>query len=100
MEAQKPGDETAKKLLEEKITEAKAIISAISKLKYQMGGRQEASVSVFAWVTDNIYWKCSGTYRTIADDKEADVRIYNTELTKLDENGQGSWFTAPWLYAE
>ena len=38
MEAQKPGDETAKKSLEEKITEAKDIISSISKLKYQMGG--------------------------------------------------------------
>lgn len=38
MEAQKPGDESGKQSLEEKITEAKDIISSISKLKYQMGG--------------------------------------------------------------
>ena len=38
MEAQKHTDEATKGSLEEKITEAKDIISRISKLKYQMGG--------------------------------------------------------------
>ena len=28
------------------------------------------------------------------------VEIYNTELARLTEQGKGTWFTAPWLYAE
>ena len=44
--------------------------------------------------------RCRGTCRPIVVDNEANVEAYNTELTKLDQSGQGSWFTAPWLYAE
>ena len=28
------------------------------------------------------------------------VESYNTELARLTEKGKGTWFTAPWLYAE
>lgn len=28
------------------------------------------------------------------------MELYNTELVKLTKAGKGTWFTAPWLYAE
>lgn len=28
------------------------------------------------------------------------VDMYNTELERLKKDGKGTWFTAPWLYAE
>jgi hypothetical protein len=33
-------------------------------------------------------------------DGEALVDEYNAELARLEERGQNTWFTAPWLYAE
>lgn len=34
------------------------------------------------------------------NDGEADVETYNSELARLKEKGKGTWFSAPWLYAE
>jgi len=36
----------------------------------------------------------------IPADGEALVDEYNAELARLEERGQNTWFTAPWLYAE
>jgi len=33
-------------------------------------------------------------------DGEALTEEYNAELVRLEECGQNTWFTAPWLYAE
>jgi hypothetical protein len=38
--------------------------------------------------------------RPIPADGEALVDEYNAELARLEERGQNTWFTAPWLYAE
>ena len=38
--------------------------------------------------------------RPIPGDGEALVDEYNAELARLEEHGQNTWFTAPWLYAE
>lgn len=38
--------------------------------------------------------------RPIPTDGEALVDEYNAELARLEERGQNTWFTAPWLYAE
>ena len=38
--------------------------------------------------------------RPIPDDGESVMDLYNIELQLLRENGKGTWFTAPWLYAE
>jgi hypothetical protein len=42
----------------------------------------------------------SHIHRTIPADGEALVDEYNAELARLEERGQNTWFTAPWLYAE
>ncbi|KIO17032.1 hypothetical protein M407DRAFT_18970, partial [Tulasnella calospora MUT 4182] len=57
-------------LVKKKIEEGKAIIETASKLN------------------------------PIPDDGGPHVELYNTELEKLSANGKGTWFTAPWLYAE
>ncbi|KAI0729122.1 hypothetical protein C8Q72DRAFT_830244 [Fomitopsis betulina] len=67
-------------LIEEKIEEGRGLIEQISKLKYEMGRDRPLE--------------------RIAEDGEAMVTIYNTELARLTEQGKGTWFTAPWLYAE
>jgi hypothetical protein len=38
--------------------------------------------------------------RPIRMDGEAMVDMYNAELERLSSEGKGTWFTAPWLYAE
>ena len=38
--------------------------------------------------------------RPIPDDGESLTDLYNSELELLKENDKGTWFTAPWLYAE
>lgn len=38
--------------------------------------------------------------RPIPADGEALIEEYNAELVRLEECGQNTWFTAPWLYAE
>ncbi|KIM77429.1 hypothetical protein PILCRDRAFT_825394 [Piloderma croceum F 1598] len=73
-------DPATKAVLEEKITEGKGIISRIGGLKYRMGGDKKLEA--------------------IVQDNEADVEIYNPELTRLAASGKDSWYTAPWLYAE
>ncbi|KZT69424.1 DUF89 domain-containing protein [Daedalea quercina L-15889] len=65
---------------QEKIEEGKNLIEQISKLKYEMGRDRPLE--------------------TITHDGESMVDIYNTELARLTEQGKGTWFTAPWLYAE
>jgi hypothetical protein len=40
------------------------------------------------------------TGRPIPADGEALIEEYNAELVRLEEHGQNTWFTAPWLYAE
>jgi len=42
----------------------------------------------------------SHSCRPIPADGEALVDEYNAELACLEERGQNTWFTAPWLYAE
>ena len=42
----------------------------------------------------------SHSRRPIPADGEALVDEYNAELARLEERGQNTWFTAPWLYAE
>lgn len=39
-------------------------------------------------------------FSPIPDDGGPHIELYNTELEKLAANGKGTWFTAPWLYAE
>ncbi|TDL27162.1 DUF89 domain-containing protein [Rickenella mellea] len=69
-------DENAK----ERVAEGKHLIELVSKLKYEMG-RDRPLVQ-------------------IPDDGESGVEDYNTELRKLTEEENGTWFTAPWLFAE
>ena len=38
--------------------------------------------------------------RPIPDDGGAYVELYNSQLDELAKDGRGTWFTAPWLYAE
>ena len=38
--------------------------------------------------------------RPIPADGEALIEEYNAELGRLEEHGENTWFTAPWLYAE
>jgi hypothetical protein len=42
----------------------------------------------------------SHSRRPIPADGEALVDEYNAELARLEERGQNTWFTAPWLHAE
>jgi hypothetical protein len=74
------GDPTLKTFLEEKVLEGREIIAKISQLKYQMGGDKQL--------------------QPISEDNEANVEIYNSELRRLSQNKQDTWYTAPWLYAE
>ncbi|OCH91307.1 DUF89 domain-containing protein [Obba rivulosa] len=67
-------------LIEERISEGKAIIEKISKLKYEMG-------------RDRVL-------EPIVEDGEAMVEEYNNELARLAQQGKNTWFTAPWLFAE
>jgi len=63
-----------------KLEEGKALIATISRLKYDMA-RDRA-------------------LEPIPADGEALIEEYNTELVRLEQCGQNTWFTAPWLYAE
>ncbi|KZT05259.1 DUF89-domain-containing protein [Laetiporus sulphureus 93-53] len=72
--------ETSDAITQEKIEEGKTIIEKIGRLKYEMGRDRPLE--------------------PIPEDGEAQVEVYNTELAWLKEKGHGSWFTAPWLYAE
>ncbi|KAF8486937.1 DUF89 domain-containing protein [Russula ochroleuca] len=62
------------------LEEGKALIGTLSRLKYDMA-RDRALEPMPA-------------------DGEALVDEYNAELARLEERGQNTWFTAPWLYAE
>ncbi|KAI0946049.1 hypothetical protein AcV7_010130 [Taiwanofungus camphoratus] len=66
--------------IEERIAEGTGIIEKISKIKYEMGRDRPLE--------------------PIPVDGEAMTDIYNSELARLVERGKGTWFTAPWLYAE
>ncbi|KIL65759.1 hypothetical protein M378DRAFT_161764 [Amanita muscaria Koide BX008] len=66
--------------IEAQYLEGKQIIARLSELKYHMG-RDHPLLP-------------------IPDDGEPYVDLYNEHLRKLQENGKGTWFTAPWLYAE
>ncbi|KAJ7578990.1 DUF89 domain-containing protein [Mycena floridula] len=63
-----------------KVEEGKIIVEAVSKLKYEMGRDRPLE--------------------PLPQDGEAHVETYNTELERLAQLGQNTWFTAPWLYAE
>lgn len=39
-------------------------------------------------------------FRPIPEDGEPHVKAYNSELARLNAEGKGTWFTAPWLFAE
>ncbi|VDB92404.1 unnamed protein product [Peniophora sp. CBMAI 1063] len=73
------GDEPSQDF-HEREAEGKRIIEALSKLKYEMGRDRELPA--------------------IPEDGEAMVETYNEELERLKAEGKGTWFTAPWLYAE
>ncbi|EIM84187.1 DUF89 domain-containing protein [Stereum hirsutum FP-91666 SS1] len=64
----------------ERIEEGKRLIEKLSKLKYEMGRDRPLEA--------------------VPDDGEPLVKVYNDELEKLSSQGKGTWFTAPWLYAE
>jgi hypothetical protein len=66
--------------VEAKLLEGRQIIAKLSELKYHMG-RDHALVP-------------------IPNDGEPYVDLYNEHLQNLRESGKGTWFTAPWLYAE
>ncbi|KAG8996499.1 hypothetical protein FRB90_012723 [Tulasnella sp. 427] len=36
----------------------------------------------------------------VLDDGGPHIELYNSELERLSADGRGTWFTAPWLYAE
>lgn len=38
--------------------------------------------------------------RSIPDDGEPSIELFNRELAALEAEGKGTWFTAPWLFAE
>ncbi|EGO02864.1 hypothetical protein SERLA73DRAFT_176294 [Serpula lacrymans var. lacrymans S7.3] len=84
MESQRLGSEvpaSAEKItLDEKVSEGKGIIEKISRLKYRMARDHELE--------------------PIPQDGDSYVEEYNADLAKLAQNGQNTWFTAPWLYAE
>ena len=63
-----------------KIAEGKALIEKVSLLKSEMG-RDRALPA-------------------IPDDHGLDIELYNRELVELASRGLGTWFTAPWLFAE
>ncbi|KAH9025837.1 hypothetical protein EDB85DRAFT_2177521, partial [Lactarius pseudohatsudake] len=63
-----------------KLEEGKALIAAMSRLKYEMA--QDKPL------------------KPIPADGEALIEEYNEELVRLEERGQNTWSTAPWLYAE
>ncbi|KAE9406130.1 DUF89 domain-containing protein [Gymnopus androsaceus JB14] len=73
-------DHAQKQALENKITEGKAIIEKISKLKYDMA-------------RDHVM-------EPIPADGELHADFYNTELEALAKSSRNTWFKAPWLYAE
>ncbi|KAJ3729202.1 DUF89 domain-containing protein [Lentinula guzmanii] len=66
--------------VEAKITEGKAIIEKVGKLKYEMA-------------RDHVM-------EPIPMDGEAHVDFYNSELENLAKASKDTWFKAPWLYAE
>lgn len=81
-----------------KVEEGKGLIEQISKLKYDMGRDRPLE-----WVVIDNRLRLGHSWmicRRIPDDGEALVQIFNTELARLTEQGKGTWFTAPWLYAE
>ncbi|KAG8923669.1 hypothetical protein FRC01_012488, partial [Tulasnella sp. 417] len=78
-------------LVKKKIEEGKAIIEKASKLKYEMARDKALTLSPIA---------SFGFRNPIPDDGGPHIELYNTELEKLSANGKGTWFTAPWLYAE
>jgi hypothetical protein len=63
-----------------KILEGKALISQLSQLKYDMARDRVLPL--------------------IPDDGGIDVPGYNTALEELTKKSTGTWFTAPWLFAE
>ncbi|KAJ3781064.1 DUF89 domain-containing protein [Lentinula aff. detonsa] len=63
-----------------KITEGKAIIEKVGKLKYEMA-------------RDHVM-------EPIPMDGEPHVDFYNSELENLAKASKDTWFKAPWLYAE
>ncbi|KII83842.1 hypothetical protein PLICRDRAFT_58283 [Plicaturopsis crispa FD-325 SS-3] len=62
------------------LDEGKAMIERISRLKYRMGRVNDLE--------------------PIERDGEPLVDEYNVELARLKEEGAGTWFSAPWLFAE
>ncbi|KAF8890624.1 hypothetical protein BD779DRAFT_1516098 [Infundibulicybe gibba] len=69
-----------RKALEATISEGRRIIEKISKLKYHMGRDHPLD--------------------PIPQDGGFHVDIYNTQLESLANDSKGTWFTAPWLFAE
>lgn len=63
-----------------KINEGKEIISKVIRLKHRMESDQELE--------------------KISEDGEFYVEEYNSELEKLAQAGQNTWFVVPWLFAE
>ena len=65
---------------ERHVVEGQGIISKVSQLKYEMARDREL--------------------KPIESDGGPDVTGYNEALIGLANAGKGTWFTAPWLYAE
>jgi len=81
----------------DKLEEGKAMIATISRLKYDMARDRALEYVVLLYLLEipELHSR-----RPIPADGEALVDEYNAELARLEERGQNTWFTAPWLYAE
>ena len=75
--------------------EGKKIIEALSRLKYEMARDRPLEWVILAFQTSVLIGD-----RRVPDDGEAMVDVYNRELDSLTADGKGTWFTAPWLFAE
>ncbi|KAI0037119.1 DUF89 domain-containing protein [Vararia minispora EC-137] len=76
--------ETPSAEVEEKLAEGKKIIEEIIRLFVDFPYTQ--------WMEE--------LYRPVPEDGEAMVEVYNKELERLATEEKGTWFTAPWLYAD
>ena len=90
-------------IVEERVAAGTEIIQKIGKLKYEMA-RDKPLLCVPIYRPFIVSAGPRLNYplpdRPIVDDGEPSINLYNQELAALEARGKGTWFTAPWLYAE
>jgi hypothetical protein len=86
------------------LEEGKALIGTLSRLKYDMARDRALEYVVSPFTRQRTALSEADApialRRPMPADGEALVDEYNAELARLEERGQNTWFTAPWLYAE